>query len=571
MKLRFPPFRLLLPFVFLSPVLPPRPPLSSPAQIDRFVTRIMDRANVPGLSISLVRNGKIAYSQGYGLVKSDSSQKVTVNTVFDAASLSKPVFAYAVLQLVDEGKLDLDKPLFQYLAYPDAASDERYKAITARMVLSHRSGFPNWRGSQKLTLKNPPGQRFGYSGEGFVYLQKVVESMTGKPVNEWMTERVFTPLQMNRSSYTWRPDFDANFAHPHNDLGLSQEKRKPSKANTAYSLQTTAEDYAKFILAIMTGEGLKPATWKQMLSPQTQLPVQFDGDSTRSASLFWGLGFGLEKTSEADYIWHWGDNNTFRCFVAATQKASNQPKGAALVYFTNSSNGLAITGPLLTELLGGKHPAVAFLDYESYQTPGNQFARLLSQKPISEAIKPYLNTEQKSTIREDRMNGMGYQLLDLGRIDEALTAFRYNVEAYPASANAHDSYGYALLRNGNQPEAIRSYTKAMNLKADLGDAKTVLAGLAAAQQASGATQIKLNGFPKARLITLAGSFNDWNSLSSFFTKTADGWVCTLDLKPGTYPYKIVVDGKWMTNPENSATQKDDQGNINSVLFVDKVR
>jgi CubicO group peptidase (beta-lactamase class C family) len=475
MKIRLLLHFLLLPFLLLALLLPANAQLTSPVKIDQFITQVMDSANVPGLSVALIHNDKLAYSQGYGLVKSDSSQKVTASTVFDAASLSKPVFAYAVLQLVDEGKIDLDKPLYQYLPYPDAESDERYKLITARMVVSHRSGFPNWRGSQKLATRNPPGQRFGYSGEGFVYLQKVVESITGKPLNDLMNERVFKPLRMTRSGYVWQPDFDSDFARPHNNFGFPESKRKPNKANTAYSLQTTADDYAKFVLAILDGKGLKPATWNQMLSPQTKLPNEFDGDSTLSASLSWGLGIGLEKTLTGDYFWHWGDNGTFRCFVAARLKNPKNPTStdAALVYFTNSFNGLSITGTMLAHLLGGSHPSVAFLDYEAYTTPSNLFARNILKVGVSEAIIPFLNAENKSTIPEDKMNRTGNRLLGLGRVNEALEVFKYNVEAYPASANVYYNYGLGQLRNGNQTEAVDYFNKATVIKADVGKAKQV--------------------------------------------------------------------------------------------------
>ncbi len=139
-------------------------------QIDEHITQLMDSTHVPGLSIAIIRGNKVRYSQGYSLIKADSSQRVTAATVFDAASLSKPVFAYAVLQLVEKGLIDLDKPLFEYLPYPDVADDERYKKITARMVLSHRTGFPNWRKNRQLpqlAMVAAPDQRFGYSGEGY--------------------------------------------------------------------------------------------------------------------------------------------------------------------------------------------------------------------------------------------------------------------------------------------------------------------------------------------------------------------------------------------------------------------
>lgn len=342
-----------------------RPATAHFKALDRYVVQLMDSAHVPGLALALIDRNQIVYSQGYGRTKSDSSQRVTAETVFDAASLSKPIFAYAVLQLVDEKVLDLDKPLYHYLPYPDVAHDERYKLITARMVLSHRTGFPNWRKnrrSKELSLIRTPGERFGYSGEGFVYLQRVVEKLMGKPVNELLTERVFRPLGMTRSSYVWRSDFDANFAQPHGEQNEPEPKGKPGSANVAYSLQTTAVDYARFVQAVLQGRGLQPATVRQMLSRQSQLPQRFSGTDSLSTDLYWGLGFGLEARPAGDNFWHWGDNDSFKCFVMASP---TQQK--AVVYFTNSSHGLRFITELIQYYLGGEHSVTAFLGYKSYK------------------------------------------------------------------------------------------------------------------------------------------------------------------------------------------------------------
>ncbi|MDB5241401.1 MAG: hypothetical protein JWP57_2026, partial [Spirosoma sp.] len=341
----------------------------SPANIDRFITQLMDSALVPGLSIAFIENNKVQYSQGYGLTKSDSTQRVTSATVFDAASLSKPVFAYAVLQLAERGEIDLDKPLYEYLPYPDVADDERYKKITARLVLSHQTGFPNWRKnrqSKQLAMLFTPGERFSYSGEGFVYLQKVVESITGRPLNDLMTAHVFKPLQMTRSSYVWIPAFDENFAYPHDQSGQPETKGKPRQANVAYSLQTTANDYARFVLAILTHKGLKKELVNQMLTRQSRLPKKLFGEDTLSPNLAWGLGFGLENTPSGTYFWHWGDNGSYKCYITADPR-----RGNAVVYFTNSANGLSFNQEVINWFLGGEHPAPAFLGYASYKKGRN--------------------------------------------------------------------------------------------------------------------------------------------------------------------------------------------------------
>lgn len=357
---------LLIGLILTTALAQTRQPDLNPRQIDQFIESRMDSAHVPGLSIAIIRHNKLYYSQGYGLTKADSTQRVSPATIFDAASLSKPVFAYAVLQLVEQGVIDLDKPMYEYLPYPDVASDDRYRKITARMVLSHRTGFPNWRKnrqSPELAMSFTPNERFGYSGEGFVYLQKVVEKITGKALNDLMTERVFKPLQMTRSSYVWNPAFNDNFAFPHSREGKSEPHDKSNQANTAYSLQTTADDYAKFLMAILTATGLKSSTVDQMVSSQGRLPNQFsNATNTLSPSLSWGLGFGVEHTSESDYFWHWGDNDTYKCYVVGSRQHQD-----AVVYFTNSFNGLGLLGEITRQFMGFDTATVKFLGYEPYK------------------------------------------------------------------------------------------------------------------------------------------------------------------------------------------------------------
>ena len=355
-------FILLIGLTLVTAQAQTKSPELHPAQLDKFITQLMDSATIPGLSIAIIRNNKLIYSKGFGLTKADSTQRVTPATIFEAASLSKPVFAYAVLQMVEQGLIDLDKPLYEYLPYPDVATDERYKKITARLVLSHRSGFPNWRkdrSSSEMAMIATPGERFGYSGEGFVYLQKVVEKITGKPINEIMIERVLKPLGMTNSSYVWQASFATHVALPHNESGKAGSKYRPQQANMAYSLQTTAEDYARFIQAILTPKGLKENTVDQMLSSQSQLPTRFSGD-TLSPNLNWGLGFGLERTGKDMYFWHWGDNGDFKCYVVANRARKN-----AVVYFANSANGIDVADRIVNQTLGGPHPAFPFLNINS--------------------------------------------------------------------------------------------------------------------------------------------------------------------------------------------------------------
>jgi len=183
----------------------------------------MREGEVPGLSIVVIHRGRIAWQHAYG---------VTDRTVFEAASLGKPVFAYAVMKLVDAGVLSLDVPLHQYL--PEPVADERMKLITARMVLTHKTGFQNEvMPGQTLALRFTPGTRFGYSGAGFLYLERVVEHLTRKNLTVLMQELVFKPLGMRDSGYVWIPEYETRKASGHKSSGRVADRRRPAIATMA--------------------------------------------------------------------------------------------------------------------------------------------------------------------------------------------------------------------------------------------------------------------------------------------------------------------------------------------------
>jgi CubicO group peptidase (beta-lactamase class C family) len=331
-------------------------------QLEKDIPGRMKKENVPGLSIAVIRGGKTTWVHGFGTKEAKTDQPVTGETVFEAASLSKPVFAYGVLKLVELGKLGLDVPLTTYLPKPFIAGDGRLAKITARIVLSHRTGFPNWPADDgSVSIYFTPGERFSYSGEGYIYLQRVVEQITGKPLNDYMTEAVFTPLGMTSSSYVWRPDFDALTATGHDSDGKPAELWKPKEAGAASTLNTTAKDYALFVEAVLNGKGLKPATLREMETPQIALDPECRICIKRepkqlSKNLFWGLGWGIQRTEQSNALWHWGDNGVFKCFVMAEPKTKS-----GVVMFANSQNGLEVAKPVINEAMGTDSPAFDWL------------------------------------------------------------------------------------------------------------------------------------------------------------------------------------------------------------------
>jgi CubicO group peptidase (beta-lactamase class C family) len=334
----------------------------------------MRLASVPGVSLAIVERDRVT-ARGIGVTRAGGSDAVDADTVFEAASLSKPVFAYLVLRLAAEGAIDLDRPLGEYVALPNP-SDAAARSITARHVLSHTSGWRNWRFARDhgLTADFTPGSRFGYSGEGYYFLQRVVERVTGKGILRLTRERIFEPLGMRRSSYMSRPDLEVNRAEPHTNRGApiesfntrvsrglrafassssmsmddwtheDAERAAPTVnkdspvfpnfllPNVAGSLLTTANDYALFMRHLL---GLSPAP----VGGRAILDRMLASQVTINEALRWGLGVGLQSQGPggANQFWHWGDSGGVKTFVLG-----DPTTGSAIVVFTNGNAGRAV-------------------------------------------------------------------------------------------------------------------------------------------------------------------------------------------------------------------------------------
>jgi len=430
----------------------------------------MEQARVPGLQIAVLSNGRIAWHAPFGLANADTKVPVTDASVFEAASLSKPVFAYAVLKLVDAGTIDLDKPISGYLpGRYDVGDDARLAQITPRHVLSHCSGFPNWRsGNDALKIHFVPGERFSYSGEGYVYLAAAVERITGQTLEAFMRRMVLEPLGMTSSSYVWQSRYESSKVYNHSLLGEPAGRRAPWRANAAASLHTTAEDYARFVSAVLAGRGLRPATARQMLSPQSRPDERGINTATaaptgrQAAGLAWGLGWGLEQEGEGWIIWHWGDNGTTKAYVAASPR-----RRAGVVLFSNSENGLQLAPPVVADVMGGASPALAWLKQRGPAPAFGQFVSTLRSSGATEALSQYRAAKTKRPgdlpIDEETMNRVGYALLRGKRVADAIEVFRQNVADYPDSWNVHDSLGEAYAAGGKSDLAIQAYERSLEL------------------------------------------------------------------------------------------------------------
>jgi len=324
------------------------------ADLESLIPKRMEEAKVPGLSIALVRDAELRWSRGFGIKSTATKEPVTAETVFSAQSLSKPVFAYAVLKLCEKGLLELDAPLTEYLPEPYLPSEPRLGFVTARHVLNHTTGFPNWRPEGKaLKILFTPGEKFSYSGEGYVYLQKAVEHLTGQPLADYMKANVLEPFEMRHSSYVLIDAYEKE-AEGHDREGKPLGRPNWTKANAAGSLYSTATDYARFIIEVLKPSRrdafrLSEETVREMLKPQVS--VYF--------SIYWGLGWGVQHSHYGNSFWQWGQGYRDSCFQAFAVGFKEQ--GLGVVIMTNSANGLRICEEIILHAIGGEHPA--FADY----------------------------------------------------------------------------------------------------------------------------------------------------------------------------------------------------------------
>ena len=315
----------------------------------------MSRADVRGLGVADINGTNLNVSvYGYAEYPFDC---VTEDTIFEAASLTKPVVAYLVMRLVEQGRLGLDDALLERLPELQLpADDPRTPQVTVRMALAHSTGL---QGPDTGTLRfvRDPGETFDYYPAGYRMVQRIVESIEGASLEEIAQREVFRPLGMTSSSLVFRADLLENVATRHRMLGgpFQRDRNPDAPANAAASLITTPGDYGRFLRAILNAEGLRPESVRTMLTPQVSVPDTND-------RVAWGIGWGLEP--EGGTFFHWGDAGATKSFTMGSLSERR-----AFVYLTNSYYGMAIAGEMSTQRFPGAHPSVEWLDYGAWDDP----------------------------------------------------------------------------------------------------------------------------------------------------------------------------------------------------------
>jgi CubicO group peptidase (beta-lactamase class C family) len=307
---------------------------------DAAVEKWLAQNNIPALGLGIIRDGKLKEVKVYGNLKKGSP--APYDALFNVASLTKPVVAMVTLRLVSAGKWKLDEPLFNYWIDPDLKDDPRHKVLTTRHVLTHQTGFPNWRwnnADKKLAFGADPGTKYGYSGEGFEYLRKALEKKFKKTLDELAKETLLTPVGMDDTRFYWNTAVDeSRFAVGHNPKGDLYKINRNTYANAADDLLTTVEDYGKFLVSVLNADGLTKAVFDEMVSRQVKT----------KENKYFGLGWEIYDFGNGEYaLSHGGADEGVKTQVFLMPKSKQ-----GIIIFTNVDDGHKTYLPLVKTYLG---------------------------------------------------------------------------------------------------------------------------------------------------------------------------------------------------------------------------
>ena len=452
--------------------------------IELTLKQFMEKYNIPGLSVAIIDNYKIAWAGAFGVTAPGGTEPVTTSTLFQAGSISKPVAAVGAMWLVEQGKLSLDEDVNKKLKSWKVPENEFTKdqKVTLRRLMSHSAGltvhgFPGYAvgtpvptlvqifNGEKPANTDPirvdfvPGTKMRYSGGGVTIEQQLVMDVTGKPFPQFMHDTVLSKIGMTESSYE-QPLPPARAAHTATGARASG---KPVEGRwhiypemAAAGLWTTPTDLAKFAIEIaLSKQGkanhvLSQKSTQEMLTPQIKT-----GDSDGGSV---GLAFFLGGPRNPDQFGHNGSDEGFQ---------------ANLIMLANSGKGLAIMGnsdtffyiaPRVLEFVAREYD----WKYTPDSEPAGQALMLVENvKGTEAALNFYQRMKQGAapgySIDEGTLNQLGYHLLMQKKMDEAIKVFELNVREYPNASNPYDSLGEAYMNAGQKDLAIKNYEKSVEL------------------------------------------------------------------------------------------------------------
>jgi CubicO group peptidase (beta-lactamase class C family) len=458
-------------------------------KLDALVPPLLRESVVPGAAVALIQGGEVVFKKGYGYSNLETRKPVTTQTGFNVGSISKTVAAWGVMRLVEEGKLDLDVPVENYLTrwhLPDSDFDK--SGVTVRRLLSHTAGlslhgYPGFgpkdklptieqslsgatNGAGNVRLIMPPGTRWQYSGGGYTIAQLLVEEVTGQKFADYMREQILRPLGMTRSDYRLTKEILAGSSTAYDDWGDPTPNPRFT-AEAAAGLHTTIEDLALFAAAALAGAEdtppgrglLQPATITTMLAPAP-------------ASEKYGLGYAIESLTGGRIAnGHGGANRGWQAFFQIVPET-----GDGIVITTNGSNGWYVHRQIVcawTQWAAGAEPT------DRCKKPiGIVLISTVLDHGVEAALKQYRELRsdfgEKYDLSENQLNTLGYALLGHDRVKDAIEIFKLNVAAFPESANPYDSLGEAYLADGQKGLAIENYRRSLELNPDNSNAAGML-------------------------------------------------------------------------------------------------
>lgn len=319
-------------------------------EVDAYLESKMAEYGIPGLSFVMITDGEVVHHRTMGSADLEENLPVTDETLFEGASLSKSMFAFFVMTYVEEGRLDLDRPLYEYMPYPDIAYDERYKKITARMVLSHRAGFPNWRRDEpdgRLRIKFEPGTDFLYSGEGYQYLAMVLRSIENtdwEGLESIFQQKIAEPIGLEHTVFLQTPYTREHKATAYDDMRMRINKMDDRIFGAAYSIHTESLDFSKWMIAVMNGDLLSEESYEELFAWYSSVPSDM---SSSEFDVYYTLGFVTVDAPDTNIYMHSGNNDGFTSLYLLDPE-----KDWGYAVFTNSEFGVDLGNDLVDFLIG---------------------------------------------------------------------------------------------------------------------------------------------------------------------------------------------------------------------------
>lgn len=426
------------------------------------IGHMMSEVGVPGASLAIIDNNQVVFSHNYGYKQLKNKNQVDENTLFEAASLSKSFLVFAAFKMVEEGQLDLDKPMYKYLEHDGLAYDERYKLITPRMILSHSSGIENWKSNNNpdtLEILSNPGEEYVYSGEGYNYLAKVMAKQRNESVEKLYEKVIYQPLQLNNTySYFMSSGTEpVNYALGHDSFGGEMEKWKSDEFLPSTTINTTAADYARLIVSTFNKEQISPASIKTMLKPLVPVGKDYPG-------LYYAAGFEVSYSEGDTVIFQAGSNTGFKA-----QLCYSVTKKRGVVLLTNSDRGTLMTSKINDWTSG--------LDLDTYfgpdpfvQYPSNAI-ELLKVYNGSNADDMFvrleeLKAETKGDIGINTLNELAWVFMPED-IQISKKLVEENVKLYPESSVSYYVLGKINMAQEEYAVAYECLKKAEALKFDM--------------------------------------------------------------------------------------------------------